>query len=588
MFKKIEKLSHMEQLYVGLVCINNNDQEGLRKIARSHQPSFELMKMVKTFNYSNQTKNTLLSTLKEMEEKMSVGDLIDLILDYAKALELENPSAIFEKLIATEQKKNLNKETFKLISHYFPLQKGSSISTGTLNDGSALLQILDNQKEITIHGQEEDEYQLAIAEMGLQLNGYTNVNLKSGNYLTTARGEKVDAVYNEAIAVQKFTAEEFAYLEKDDRYNLYGLPSRNMLELAYVINGIEDLKATGKGAFIAVTSTLKRKNKDEKIRERMVFQDIVEAVIELPENYHSPTMGVSTSILLINKDKQADRKGRIMFINFSKSFEKNGKKVYLTEEAIKLSEDILSNWKEVKGISKIVDVAELDEQNLVPSEYIFETTKEIGSYGEVEVDLDAFNGLSTVPLHEVSTILRGYNALSKDEDEAGNVAVLKITDIENQQVVEEHLTRYQLGGRVKIDQYRLEKGDFILSVRGQIKMAVFDSSREDVLLSQNFVAIRCNKKLDAKFLKLYFESPTMQFIMQNKMTGTSVKVLPLTDIEEFRVPILPINQQQEIVAKYEEKQLKLKAELEEVLNQMKQTKHQAFEEMGIGNTYSFK
>lgn len=236
----------------------------------------------------------------------------------------------------------------------------------------------------------------------------------------------------------------------------------------------------------------------------------------------------------------------------------------------------------------MVDVAELNNYDLVPSLYVFENEMELDKYGTVEVNLQALESVKTVPLHKIAKIFRGYNALPKDENINGNIAMLKIAVIVDGEIVENRLTRYELGGRVKIDNYRLQRGDIVLSIRGQLKVALFSSECDDVLLSQNFIGIRCEKQFDPAFVKLYLESPTMQFIMHNKLTGSTVLNLPTKDIEEFMIPVLPLEQQHRIVSEYEQQQVKLKEQLEEILSQIKEVKLNIYKDMGIEGTFRLK
>jgi len=91
----------------------------------------------------------------------------------------------------------------------------------------------------------------------------------------------------------------------------------------------------------------------------------------LPENlfYNTTAPGI---ILVINKSKPDERKGKILLINASKLFKKGRPKNYLPEESINLIADIYLNWKEEEGISKIIarEEATRNDYNLSPSRYV--------------------------------------------------------------------------------------------------------------------------------------------------------------------------------------------------------------------------
>ena len=93
--------------------------------------------------------------------------------------------------------------------------------------------------------------------------------------------------------------------------------------------------------------------------------------------------------------------------------------------------------------------------------------------------------MNTVPLKILATLYRGYNALPRNSEENGPYAVLKIADVEKDEIDYDGLTYYKVEERAKVDNYRIQKGDVILSIRGQsLKVAIFEQNRDDVLLSQ--------------------------------------------------------------------------------------------------------
>ncbi|MEN3039736.1 MAG: N-6 DNA methylase, partial [Candidatus Kryptonium sp.] len=91
-------------------------------------------------------------------------------------------------------------------------------------------------------------------------------------------------------------------------------------------------------------------------------------VVLLPENlfYNTTAPGV---IIVINKNKVEERKGKVLFINISELYEKGRPKNYLPESTILKVYELYSNFKEEEGISKIVGLEEIarNDYNLSPS-----------------------------------------------------------------------------------------------------------------------------------------------------------------------------------------------------------------------------
>jgi type I restriction enzyme M protein len=137
------------------------------------------------------------------------------------------------------------------------------------------------------------------------------------------------------------------------------------------------LKDSGKMAVVLDTGSVARgsgnegKNRERDVRKEFVDKDFVELVLLLPENlfYNAAAPGI---IIVINKAKQAERKGNVLLINASKLFSKGRPKNYLSEENIKKISDIYLNWKEEEGISKIITNEESikNDYNLSPSRYV--------------------------------------------------------------------------------------------------------------------------------------------------------------------------------------------------------------------------
>jgi len=135
------------------------------------------------------------------------------------------------------------------------------------------------------------------------------------------------------------------------------------------------LKEKGRMAVVLDTGAVSRgsgnvgANRERDIRKKFVENDILEAVLMLPENlfYNTTAPGI---ILVINKDKK--HKNEVLLINCSKLFEKGRPKNFLPETRIHQIADIYLNWKEESGVSKVVSKGEIakNDFNLSPSRYV--------------------------------------------------------------------------------------------------------------------------------------------------------------------------------------------------------------------------
>ncbi len=164
--------------------------------------------------------------------------------------------------------------------------------------------------------------------------------------------------------------------EKDtyNRFN-YGYPPSSSADWGWIQHMFSSLNEDGRMAVVLDTGAVSRgsgnegSNRERDIRKKFVNNDLIECVILLPENlfYNTASAGI---ILVINKNKK--NKNKILLINASKLFEKGRPKNFIPENHIKNISEIYYEFKEEKGISKVVSKEEVmkNDYNLSPSRYV--------------------------------------------------------------------------------------------------------------------------------------------------------------------------------------------------------------------------
>jgi type I restriction enzyme M protein len=164
---------------------------------------------------------------------------------------------------------------------------------------------------------------------------------------------------------------------ENDPYNRFdaGYPPSSSADWGWIQHMFHSLTDNGKMAVVLDTGSVSRgsgnvgKNRERDIRKEFVENDLVEAVILLPDNlfYNTTAPGI---ILVVNKDKR--KENEMLLVNASKLFAKGRPKNYLTGENITQISDIYLNWREEEGISKIITRDEVvkNDYNLSPSRYV--------------------------------------------------------------------------------------------------------------------------------------------------------------------------------------------------------------------------
>ena len=111
-------------------------------------------------------------------------------------------------------------------------------------------------------------------------------------------------------------------IEHDKTGRFHYLPSISDGQLLFMQHLIAKLKADGMGVVVHNGSTLfsgDAGSSESNIRKWMLDSDIVEAVIQLPTDEFFNT-GIYTYLWVLNKNKQAQHKNKIMLINASEKF----------------------------------------------------------------------------------------------------------------------------------------------------------------------------------------------------------------------------------------------------------------------------
>jgi type I restriction enzyme M protein len=262
-----------------------------------------------------------------------------------------------------------------------PFEKGDSFHDPTAGSGGLLIEAARYFKEeqggdpskLRLTGQEVNPDITAIGKINLFLHNY-NGDIKRGDSLSdpqflTEDGEleKFDYV----LANFPFSADWDKDELQDDKHNRFDLadklPRADRGDYAFIQHKLKQLKDDGELAVVIPHGVLFRKH-ESRYREPMIEQDLIEAVIGLPENLFQNN-SIPSAILVINKDKPEEREGQIQFIHAGDN--NNGHSFYeelsnqnkLTEDGIQHIVENFNDWKTEERVSRVVDLEEIREND---------------------------------------------------------------------------------------------------------------------------------------------------------------------------------------------------------------------------------
>ena len=280
----------------------------------------------------------------------------------------------------------------RLIVELLDPRPGMRISDPTCGSGGMLIQCADHVAQlegkrlgqpinVTLHGQEKNLGTWAIAKMNLLLHGLRDARIEKGDTIRNPRLLDADGnliLYDRVIANPPFSldswgADDVSGENEKKGFNRfsYGIPPKNMGDLAFVQHMVATLNAKGQCGVVMPHGVLFRGSGDGRIREGMLKADLFEAIIGLPENLFAGT-GIPATVLILNKAKTPKRRGKVLFIHGAKEFEERPKKNILGETNITRLVDAYQAWTDEDRFCRVVDLAEIEENdfNLNISRYI--------------------------------------------------------------------------------------------------------------------------------------------------------------------------------------------------------------------------
>lgn len=234
-----------------------------------------------------------------------------------------------------------------------------------------------------LYGQEINATTFAMAKMNMFLHGYTDARFTIGDtfrrpgFAATGAGlTRFDYVVANPMWNQDNYDESFYEHDAWGRFP-YGAPPRSSADWGWAQLILASLKADGRAAVVLDTGAVSRgsgsksSNKEKEIRKALIERDMIEGVVLLPENlfYNTTAPGI---ILLLNRQRPAERAGQILLVNASAYFVKEKPKNALTEAGITAVADVYRTWETREKLSRVItlDEARAADYNLSPSQFV--------------------------------------------------------------------------------------------------------------------------------------------------------------------------------------------------------------------------
>jgi type I restriction enzyme M protein len=253
-------------------------------------------------------------------------------------------------------------EVSTLLAKLLQPKKGSRICDPACGSGSLLIRVAEEigDNDFALFGQESNGGAWAICRMNMFLHGKDAARIEWGDTLNNPRLledhalKKFDIVIsNPPFSLSKWGAENAA---RDSFCRFHrGVPPRGKADFAFITHIIETtVAATGKAAVIVPHGVLFRGGSEGRIRQKIILENILEAVIDLPANLFYGTV-IQAAILIFNHGK---RTNDVLFIDASHEYEDAKNRNKLRPQDI---DKIVAAYKNFEPIEKYARRVTYDE-----------------------------------------------------------------------------------------------------------------------------------------------------------------------------------------------------------------------------------
>ncbi|MCD6540205.1 MAG: type I restriction-modification system subunit M [Candidatus Omnitrophica bacterium] len=252
-------------------------------------------------------------------------------------------------------------------------QEGMTIYDPTVGSGGFLIEAYkyveeqgQNPKNLGLYGQELNGVTWSICKMNMILHGIPDAHIENEDTLTTPMFRENNYIkrFDIVLANPPFSQNySCANMEFPERFK-YGFTPENgkKADLMFLQHMVASLKDNGRMATVMPHGVLFRGGQEKVIREGIVRDDLIEAIIGLPPKLFYNT-GIPACIVVINKNKPENLKNKIFFINADREYGEGRNQNYLRPEDIEKIVTVFETKKEIPKYSRLVDIKEIEEND---------------------------------------------------------------------------------------------------------------------------------------------------------------------------------------------------------------------------------
>ena len=223
----------------------------------------------------------------------------------------------------------------------------------------------EDANDLLLYGQDSNGTTWSICNMNMILHNITRFTIENGDtledpqILENGQIRKFDRVLANPPFSQNYSR---ANMKFASRFREWCPETSKKADLMFVQHMLASLKGDGHMATIMPHGVLYRGGKEKLIRELLIDDDVIEAIISLPGKLFYGT-GIPACVLVCNKNKPDDLRGRVLFINADREYAEAKNQNKLRPEDVEKIDSVFSNKLTIAKYSRLVEKSEIVDKH---------------------------------------------------------------------------------------------------------------------------------------------------------------------------------------------------------------------------------
>lgn len=309
-------------------------------------------------------------------------------------------------------------EVSELLARLVKPHENDRIYDPTCGSGSLLIRAANQvgSDKVAIYGQERNGQTHSLCMMNMFLHGIDDAKIEWGDtisnplHLDNNQLMKFQVVVaNPPFSLDKwamgYAGDESGKFKMESSLDPYrrfdwGVPPTSKGDYAFVLHMIRSLAENGRMAVVLPHGVLFRGGAEGRIREQIIENNLLDAVIGLPEKLFYGT-SIPACILVLKKSRQ---RNDILFIDASAegNYEKGKNQNYLREEDIQRVMDAYEQYRDIDMFSYVAT-----KEEVVENEYNLNIPRYVDTFEEEEpVDIQAVQQRINTVKNEIEDVER--------------------------------------------------------------------------------------------------------------------------------------------------------------------------------------